>query len=66
MQLRFFPPAGDTPLKVVTAFDYGFPGEIMEKQSRPWLPSKEDLHQFTAKYFRKHSGHITKWLNKRC
>ena len=39
---------------VRTAFDDGFPGDTMERESKQWLPSTEGLKIFTGKYYSRH------------
>ncbi len=53
-EIKFIQPEGNAPMRVKVAFDDGFPGENMEKESAEWLPSTEDLKMFTGKYYSKH------------
>jgi len=61
MQIKFMQPEGNTPMKVTVAFDDGYPGDRMEKETaKQWLPSPEDLKIFTGKY---HSRHLDYYWN---
>ena len=60
MEIKFIRPEGNAPMRVKVAFDDGFPGEIMEKESKQWQPSIEDLKPFTGKY---HSRHLDYYWN---
>ncbi len=54
VQVKFIQAGANAPMRVTTDFDDGFPGAIMEKEEKQWLPSTEDLKMFTGKYFSKH------------
>ena len=55
MQVKFIQPEGNAPIMVKSAFDDGYPGQIMEMEAgKQWLPSIEDLKMFTGKYYSKH------------
>ncbi len=54
MQVKFTQPEPNAPMRVTAAFDDGFPGETMEKETGKWLPSTEDLKMFTGKFYSRH------------
>jgi CubicO group peptidase (beta-lactamase class C family) len=55
MQIKFIPQEGNTPMRVTTTFDDGYPGEMFERDSSdPWKPSREELKMFTGKYYSRH------------
>ncbi len=55
MQVKFIQPEGNGPMKVTLAFDDGYPGEVIEKETgKQWLPSPEELAIFTGKYYSRH------------
>jgi CubicO group peptidase (beta-lactamase class C family) len=55
MQVKFIPQEGNTPMRVMTTFDDGYPGDTLEKDSGDrWTPSIEELKMFTGKYYSRH------------
>jgi CubicO group peptidase (beta-lactamase class C family) len=55
MQIKFILPDGNTPMRVTTAFDDGYPGDSLEKETGDrWMPSGEELKMFTGKYYSQH------------
>ena len=53
MQVKFFQPQGNAPMRMTADFDDGFPTDIMEKEVSRWLPSTEELKKFTGKFYSK-------------
>jgi CubicO group peptidase (beta-lactamase class C family) len=60
MQVKFIQPQGSTSMKVTVAFDDGYPGVTMERETGNWLPSRNELKSFTGKY---HSRHLDYYWN---
>ncbi|MEO6611044.1 MAG: serine hydrolase domain-containing protein [Chitinophagaceae bacterium] len=60
MEVKFSQPGVGYPMRVTTTYDDGFPGDILEKEDKQWMPSKEDLKMFTGKYY---SSHIDYYWN---
>ncbi len=54
MQVKFIQPDGNAPMRMTTDFNDGYPSALMEKESKQWLPSTEDLKMFTGKYYSRH------------
>lgn len=55
LQLRFTQLEPNAPMKLTAAFDDGYPGAVMEKETaNQWLPSAAELKLFTGKYYSRH------------
>jgi len=54
MQVKIFQPKGNEPMRVTADYDDGYPSDIMEKEVKLWLPSTEELKNFTGKFYSKH------------
>ncbi|MBC7935514.1 MAG: serine hydrolase, partial [Rhizobacter sp.] len=54
MQIKFIQPEANAPMVVATDFDDGFPGNTMERESKQWMPTTEELKMFTGKYYSRH------------
>jgi len=60
VQFKFTQPAGNAPMQVTVTYDDGFPAETLEKEAKQWAPSKDELKQFTGKYYSRHLDYYWK------